>query len=119
MKHLPTEKVRQTSHILMMRHTENDKQEEMEGRERDGRERWKGERDREKGIEERILSFFVLILLYIPQTPLHWAVGNGSLECVNTLIKNGADVSAKDVMSERVCEGTLNRRRHVWGFVIS
>ena len=39
------------------------------------------------------------------------------MECVNTLIKHGADVSAKTVRSERVCESASHRRRDVWGFV--
>ena len=61
------------------------------------------EREREKGMGERILSFFLFLTFSsFPQTPLHWAASKGSVECVNTLINHGADVSVKDVRRERV-----------------
>ena len=31
-------------------------------------------------------------------TPLHWGCKRGNLEIVNLLIKNGADVNAKDLV---------------------
>ena len=52
-----------------------------------------------------------------PQTPLHFASDIGSVESVNTLIKFGADVTAKNVRSERECESASHRRRDVWGYV--
>ena len=52
-----------------------------------------------------------------PQTPLHDAAFIGSVGCVNALIQHGADVSAKNVRSTRVCESVQHRRRDVWGFV--
>ena len=67
---------------------------------------------------ERILSFILFLTFsYFSQTALHWAAIVGSVECVNALIIHGADVSAKDVRSERVCESASHRRRDVWGFV--
>ena len=75
------------------------------------------EREREKGMGERILSLKKKTFSSFPQTPLHRAAMVGSVECVNTLIKHGADMSAKDVMSERVCESASHRRRDVWGFM--
>ena len=67
---------------------------------------------------ERILSFLLILTFFsFPQTPLHNAAREGSVECVNTLIKHGADVSAKTVRSERVCESASYKRRDVWGFV--
>ena len=76
------------------------------------------EREREKGMGERILSFFLFLTFSsFPQTPLHNAASVGSVECVNALIKHGADVSAKNVRSERVCESASHSRRDVWGFV--
>ena len=36
---------------------------------------------------------------------------------MNELIKHGADVAAKDVRRESVCESASHRRRDVWGFV--
>ena len=35
------------------------------------------------------------------QTPLHEAANNGFVECVNVLIKYGADFTAKNVRRER------------------
>ena len=76
------------------------------------------EREREKGMGERILSFFLFLTFSsFPQTPLHWVVYKGSVECVNELLQHGAVVAAKDVRSERVCENASHRRRVVWGFV--
>ena len=61
------------------------------------------EREREKGMGERILLFFLFLTFSsFPQTPLHNAASEGSVECVNTLIKHGADVSVIDVRGERV-----------------
>ena len=75
-------------------------------------------REREKGMGERILSFFLFLTFSsFPQTPLHIAAWEGSVDCVNTLIKNGTDMSAKTVSSERMCESASHRRRDVWGFV--
>ena len=67
---------------------------------------------------ERILSFFlVLTFSSFPQTPLHWAAVVGSVECLNALINHGANMAAKSVRSERVCESASHRRRDVWGYV--
>ena len=67
---------------------------------------------------ERIHSFFLFLTFSsFPQTALHNAAGEGSVECVNALIKYGADKEVKDVRSERVCESASHRRREVWGFV--
>ena len=78
----------------------------------------KREREREKGMGERILSFYLFLTFSsFPQTPLHNAAREGSVECVNALINHGADVAAKNVRSERVCESASHRRRDVWGFV--
>ena len=75
-------------------------------------------REREKGMGERILSFFLFLTFSsFPQTPLHWAAFKASPESVKALLQHGADVAAKDVRSERVCESASHRRRYVWGFV--
>ena len=60
---------------------------------------------------ERILSFFFVfnIFFFPSDTPSQLIV------CV--LLMHGADVAAKDVRSERVCESASHRRRDVWGFV--
>ena len=85
----------------------------MNGKVIDKRER---EREREKRMGERILSFFLFLTFSsFPQTPLHLASWEGSVECVSTLIKHGTDVSAKNVRSERVCESASHRRTDVWG----
>ena len=49
---------------------------------------------------------FVLICLSssFPQTPLHWATNENSVECVNTLIKHGADMETRAVRSKKGCE---------------
>ena len=84
------------------------KSEESEERERenekviDERER---EREREKGKEERILSFFFDFDIFfftsdIPSLRCQRRI----VECVNALIKHGADVTAKNVRSEKACE---------------
>ena len=77
------------------------------------------ERERERREWEKEFFQFFLFLTFssFPQTPLHNAALVGSVECVNTLINHGADVSAKTVRSERVCESVSHRRRDVWGFV--
>ena len=74
-------------------------------------------RERERDTEEEVLSFLLYLTISFPQTPLYWAASKGSVECVNELIKHGADVSTKDVRSERVCERISHRRRDVWEFV--
>ena len=67
---------------------------------------------------ERILSFFLFLTFSsFPQTPLLNAARVGLVGCANALINHGADVAAKDVRSERVCESASHSRRDVWGFV--
>ena len=39
---------------------------------------------------------------YFPQTPLHKSANGGHVECVNVLIKYGADVAAETVRTEGV-----------------
>ena len=69
-------------------------------------------------MRERVLYLFLcLTFSFFLQTPLHYAGSDGPVELVNTLIKHEADVSAKDVRSERVCESASHRRSDVWGFV--
>ena len=75
------------------------------------------ERERREWEKEFFHFFWGLTFSSFPQTPLHWAASEGSVECVNALIKHGADVAAKAVRSERVCESVSHRRRDVWGFV--
>ena len=84
-------------------------EEEKKRRRRESKEReWKLE---SKGNEERILSFHLFIKFSsFPQTPLHQAAIYGSVECVNALLQNGADMAAKDVRSESVCESASHRR---------
>ena len=53
-----------------------------------------------------------------PQTPLHYAAINGSVECTNTLLQHGADVNAKDVRSNRVCESDSHKRRDLVVFCV-
>ena len=65
---------------------------------------------RESGRERREWKL-ELTFSSFPQTPLHWAADKGSVECVNALINYGADVTAKDVRSERMCESASHRRR--------
>ena len=72
-----------------------------------------GEKKNGKLIEEvnRIHSFFFIFkLTSFPQTPLHLAAGNGLVDCVNILIKLGADVAVKTVRNKRV--------RDLWDCVI-
>ena len=78
-------------------------------RERGNNVCWR-ERER-KGIGERINLFPTFSTF--PQTPLHCAAEIGDVECANQLLQLGADVSAKDVRSERVCESATKTR----GFV--
>ena len=88
-------------------------------KERERESNWeKREIEREKGMGERILSFFLFLTFSsFPQTILHKTAREGSVECVNTLIKHGADVSAKDVRVG-VCENASHRTGDVWGFVV-
>ena len=74
----------------------------------------KRERERREW-EIEFFHFLFLTFSSFPQTPLHNAARVGSVECVNTLIKHGADVAAKNVRSDRVCESASHRRRDVWG----
>ena len=67
-----------------------------------------------KWNRRRILKKYIF---YLFQTPLTMTCQAGSVECVNTLINHGADMAAKDVRSERVCESTSLRRRDVWEFL--
>ena len=53
-----------------------------------------GVRDRKK-VQEISQNY------YLPQTPLQKAVNKGSVECVNALIKYGADITSRNVR-ERV-----------------
>ena len=81
-------------------------------------QRWEGEREREREGNGRKNSFIKKkTFSSFPQTPLHYAASVGSVECLNALINHGADVAAKDVGSERVCESASHRRRDVWGLV--
>ena len=57
--------------------------------------------------------FFVLTFFSFPQAPLHYAASNGSVECLNTLIKHGADMAAKTVRNERECESASQKKRCV------
>ena len=82
-----------------------------ESRERESKLEGKG-----NGRKNSFISFFFTYSSF-PQTPLHRAADKGSVECVNALLQNGADVAAKDVRSERVCGSVSYRRRNVWGFV--
>ena len=78
------------------------------------------ERERERegnGRKNSFIFFLFLTFSSFPQTPLHDAARVGSVECLNALIKYGADMSAKIVRSERVCESASHRRRDVWRFV--
>ena len=92
--------------------------EESEEREREnGKVIEKREREREGNGRKNFFIFLVLTFSSFPQTPLHWVASKGSVECVNTLIKHGADVAAKAVRKGGVCENASHRRRDVWGFV--
>ena len=64
-------------------------------------------------MREIILGYKKKTFSSFPQTPLHWAAYKRSVECVNALIKHGADVSTKDVRSERVC-GSASQEE-IWG----
>ena len=100
-----------------MREWAKQKSEESEERERENG-KVIDKREREKGMGERNLSFFLFLTFSsFSQTPLYNAAREGSVECVNTLIKHGADVTVKNVRSERVCESASHRRIEVWGFV--
>ena len=74
-------------------------------------------RERREWENEFFHFFLFLTFSSFPQTPLHNAAIVGSVECVNALINHGADVAAKTVRSERVCESDSHRRRDVLGFV--
>ena len=63
-----------------------------------------GEREREGNWRKNYLFVLFPKFSTFPQTPLHCAAEIGDVECVNQLLQHGADVSAKDVRSERVCE---------------
>ena len=65
------------------------------------------ERERERegnGRKNSFIFFLFLTFSSFPQTPLHWAAIVGSVECVNTLIKHGADLETRAVRSKRGCE---------------
>ena len=60
---------------------------------------------------ERILSFFLFLTFSsFPQTPLHKAAREGSVEC-------GAEMSAKNIRSERVCERVPHTEKEMWEFI--
>ena len=69
-----------------------------------------GNRNERREWKKEFFHFFFLIFSSLPQTPLHYAAYNGSVECVNELIKHGADMAAKDVRSERVCGSSPHKR---------
>ena len=68
-----------------------------------------GERERDMESEEKWgKNSYIFVLIYLsssfPQTPLHLAANENSVECVNTLIKHGADLETRAVRSKRGCE---------------
>ena len=42
-------------------------------------------------------------IFYLIQTPLHKAALKGSVECVNALLRHGADLTTTDVKSRDAC----------------
>ena len=69
--------------------------------------------------KEEKRNYFIILLLTkssFLQTPLHYTAREGTVECLNALIKHGADMTAKDVRRERVQESSC-RRREVLGFL--
>ena len=63
----------------------------------------KFERDKRRegnGVKKFIIALVFNIYFFFSQTPLHNAATNGLVECVNILIKHGADLEAKNVRKD-------------------